>query len=154
MGILTNWLAKSSGIETDKALHAMSNQFTPGSIVNWTSSAPKVVAKIPKSTTTNQADKAEREAALLKISVSNTKRLLRAETEKQKANAELVVSHRNYLGKTASAHFKGSKANAQLASKLEKLRASYAGVAMALERDKQVTEQTIDVTAVKYNLSA
>jgi hypothetical protein len=158
MGIMKLWMdgtlarGGSHSVDTSAILQPMGQTgINPLSSINWATSSPTVKTKVPGKVSVSQADKAEREAALMEISVNSAKRVLKAEARKQNANAELITAHRSYLGKTASSHLKAAKANVGLASRLNEVRKDYAQLGMGLERNIDRTNQTIDVIAAKYD---
>lgn len=157
MGNMTRWMAGSASkggtldanTNPDAVLRAMADQIDPTTAIKWTAQSPTVI-KQAQGSTIAKADKAERDAALYEIACQQGKRSLDADLKRQRAHADLVAKHRQYLGDVASAHLDAVAANKGLASRLQGMRKTYAELGMGLERKVETVNQAIDVTAAKY----
>lgn len=157
MGIMSKWAGGNKmenhygghSMETASVLNGATDAVTPTSKINWSVAVPTVV-RTPQPATLQQADEAERQAALFQEAVTNGLRVLKAETKKQQDNARLVKGHRQYLGHTAQAHMEIAGANRGLAGKLHGLREQYAQMGHSLDRKEETVNQKIDLIAAKY----
>jgi hypothetical protein len=130
-------------------LNAAGDGLTANTAIEWTVKSPTVIRR-PVLGTTKQADQAEQAAAAYEVAVSNGQRMLRAETKRQKAAARLAVTHREYLGNTATAHLEMATANTRLATHMQGVRTATAELGMGLERTIQRGDQAVAQIAHKY----
>lgn len=128
---------------------ATSDGLTANTPIEWSVKSPTVV-KRPVLGTIKQADQAEQAAAAYEVAVDNGRRILRAETKRQKAAAKLTVTHREYLANTATAHLESTTANARLGTHLQGVRVATAELGMGMERTIQRGDQAVAQIAHKY----
>jgi hypothetical protein len=136
-------------LQTGSILDAVSDSINPTTNIEWTVKNPEVL-KTPKTVSLAEADKAEREVGDYEHAVSNARRLFNAEARRQEAFAKLVGSHRQYLGRTATAHKTATQANAKLGKHLHGMRDEYAEMGFGLDRKNVTATQRVDTVASKY----
>lgn len=136
-------------MQTANVLNGAEGAITPTSQINWSAPVPTVI-ETPQPASLQQADQAEKEAALFQEAVTNGLRVLKAEGKKQQENAKLVKGHRQYLATAAQSHMEIAGANRGLAGKLHGLREQYAQMGHSLDRKEQTVNQKIDLIASKY----
>jgi hypothetical protein len=130
-------------------INANTDALTANTQIEWSVKSPTVVRR-PLLGTTKQADQAEQAAAAYKVAADNGRRILQAETQRQRANARLTVAHREYMAETASAHLQAATANARLGTHLQGVRVATAELGMGLERTIQRGDQAVAQIAHKY----
>lgn len=136
-------------MQTASVLTAVNDAVNPMTQINWTTDNPTVHHEV-KRATLQEADAAEKEAALYEEGVKNGLRVLKAETRKQEAHTKLVGGHRRYLAATAQAHYLAAVANRGLAGKFHGLREQYAELGYGLDRKDQSATQKVELVAAKY----
>lgn len=130
-------------VKKPDVFNGLTDQLDPTSDINWQTANPTVV-KEAQPATIAQADAAEKQASMFEAGVDHGLRLLKAEAKRQAAHAKLVRGHRQYLGKTAQAHYEVNAANRGLAGKLLGLREQYAQLGFSLERKVQTTDAKVE----------
>lgn len=130
-------------------INANTDGLTANTQIEWSVKTP-TIARRPVLGTTKQADQAEQAAAAYEVAVDNGRRILKAETKRQKATAKLTVTHREYLANTATAHLESATANARLGTHLQGVRVATAELGMGMERTIQRGDQAVAQIAHKY----
>lgn len=154
MGVMSNVASKLThrGAHNHDAatiIGATTDGLNANTAIEWSVKSPTVVRR-PLLATTKQADQAEQAASAYEVAVANGRRMLQAETKRQRATAKLTVTHREYLANTATAHLESATANARLGTHLQGVRVATAELGMGLERTIQRGDQAVAQIAHKY----